>query len=101
MLYRLTAHALDDIDTLLYEIAERSGWEHSFRVEERIFAAFDQLGLTPGIGHLRSDLIPRELYFHYVEPYLILYRRDTLPIVILAIVHGARDITALAEGGSF
>ena len=58
MLYRLAGDALDDLDSLLYSIAEHSGWEMSMRTEEKLFAAFERLGSDPGIGHLREDLIP-------------------------------------------
>ena len=73
-LYRLSPFALDDIDDLLYDIAERSGWDRSMDMEEKLFAALDRLGRSPGVGHLRDDLIPHEIYFDYARPYLILYR---------------------------
>lgn len=97
MLYRLTADALDDLDSLLCQIAEHSGWNLSMRIEEQVFAAFERLGENPGIGHLREDLIAQAIYFYYSEPYLIAYRRDTNPPIILAVIHGARDVAALLQ----
>ncbi len=57
----------------------------------------DRLGRSPGIGHLRTDHIPHEVYFDHAKPYLILYRRDTLPIYILAIIHGSRDVATIMQ----
>ena len=96
-LYRFSPHALDDLDALLYSLAERSGWDHSMDMEEKIYAALERIGRSPGIGHLREDLIPHEVYFDYAKPYLILYRRDTRPVYILAILHGARDIATIMQ----
>jgi plasmid stabilization system protein ParE len=94
MPYKLTRFALDDLDTILCELAEQHGWGYSMRTEEKLFEAFELIAITPGIGHLRRDLLPREVYFYFAKPYLVLYRRDVTP-VIGAIVHGARDIAAL------
>ncbi len=95
MLYRISREALEDIDTLLYSIAEHSGWERSMRAEEELFAEFDRIAASPGIGHLRQDLLTEPIYFWYSEPYLILYRRDLPLPTVLAVVHGARDIASL------
>ncbi|HZL27749.1 MAG TPA: type II toxin-antitoxin system RelE/ParE family toxin [Acidobacteriaceae bacterium] len=95
--YRLTHEALDDIDALTYNIAEHSGWDRSMRVEAQLFAAFDEIARTPGIGHLRLDLIPADIYVHLSDPYLILHRRDTQPVVILAVLHGSRDVAAIMQ----
>ncbi len=93
--YRPTHDALDDLETLLYSFAVRSGWEASMRMEEKLFVAFDKVAKTPNIGHLRTDLIPRDLYCYYSEPYLVIYRRETNPVAILAVIHGARDVAAV------
>jgi plasmid stabilization system protein ParE len=63
------------------------------RTEERLFSAFDVIAATSGIGHLRQDLLPQDIYFYYSKPYLILYRRD-VPVPIGGIIHGARDLAA-------
>jgi len=96
--YVLTAHASDEFDAILYELAETSGWDRSMDLEERLYEAFLSLAANPGIGHLRQDLLPHEIYFHYVRPYMVVYRRNTSPLLIIAVIHGARDIPALVEG---
>ncbi len=93
--YRLSPFAADQFETLLYSIAEHSGWKRSMRVEEKLYADFHVLAANPGLGHRRPDLTHRDVYFYYSEPYQILYRRDTAPLYILAIYHGARNIEVL------
>jgi plasmid stabilization system protein ParE len=96
MSYRFSAYASDDLAALLYDLAERAGsWAVSTRMEQKLFVAFEDIARQPGIGHLRQDLLPYPIYFLYVEPYLILYERDTSPVVILGILHGARDIQTI------
>ena len=65
------------------------------RTEESLFTAFERIGLNPGIGHLREDLLPQAIYFFYADLFMIVYRRDSVPPVILAVIHGARDVAAL------
>jgi plasmid stabilization system protein ParE len=93
--YKLSPHAEEDFATLLYGIAEHSGWSRSMDVEESLYAAFNSLTRNPGIGHLREDLLPRSIHFYYADPYMMLSLRDTEPLYIVAIVHGARDIRVL------
>ena len=65
--------------------------------EAKLYAAFETLAAAPGIGHLRQDLISSNVHFYYVEPYLVVYRRETNPLIILTVVHGSRDIAALLQ----
>jgi len=66
-------------------------------VEESLYKAFNCLAQDPGIGHLRDDFLPRTIHFYYADPYMLLYLRDTEPLYVVAIVHGARDIPALMQ----
>ena len=98
MTFRLTHDALDDLDALCLNEAERSGWDHSMEIEAQLWQAFASLGENPGIGHRRPELTPADLYFLFSRPYMIVYRRDILPIAITSILHGSRDLaTILAE----
>jgi plasmid stabilization system protein ParE len=48
----------------------------------------------PGMGHFREDLLDKRHRFWSVYSYIIVYRWETKPLQILAIVHGARDLEA-------
>jgi plasmid stabilization system protein ParE len=60
----------------------------------KLFDAFDAIGNTPGIGHKREDLTAYPVLFWPVGAYLVIYRATTLPVEIVAVTQGARDIPA-------
>ncbi len=95
--YKLSPNAAEEFAALLEEVAEHSGWSRSMDIEELLYAAFNSIAQSPGIGHLREDLLPRTIHFYYANPYMVLYLRDTDPLYIVGIVHGARDIPALMQ----
>jgi antitoxin ParD1/3/4/toxin ParE1/3/4 len=59
---------------------------------EKLFAAFELLAQTPGIGHKREDLTDLSILFWPVGAYLILYRMQPEHIEIVAVTQGARDV---------
>jgi|ERR1041385_4101388 plasmid stabilization system protein ParE len=65
------------------------------RIVNELFAAFDRLAEWPGIGHTRSDLTQGDVRFWPVRSYLVVYREKPLPLQIVAILHGARDIPSV------
>jgi plasmid stabilization system protein ParE len=44
------------------------------------------------MGHKRSDLTAEPVWFWALGAYLIIYRTDPLPIELIAVTHGARNI---------
>ena len=44
-----------------------------------------------GSGHSRPDLTTKDVRFWPVRSYLVIYR-ETVPLEIVTILHGARDI---------
>ena len=57
-----------------------------------------QLGLEPGLGHVREDLTGRPLKFWPVYSYLVVYDPETKPIQIIRVLHGMRDIEDILRG---
>jgi plasmid stabilization system protein ParE len=83
-----------DLDQVWESIAQDNinaadGWV------EKLFAAFDALARNPGIGHARQDLTSETVRFWPVGAYLTVYRAETRPIQIVAVVQGSRDIPSL------
>ncbi len=64
-------------------------------IEAQLWSDFELLGRNPGIGHLRPEITPLDLYFYHSRPYMIVYRRDLLPIAIVAVMHGSRNIARI------
>jgi plasmid stabilization system protein ParE len=70
--------------------------ESSLKIADRVDAAIrDQiivLAKSPGIGHSRKDLTDEAVKFFPVYSYLIVYRPDTKPLHVVAILQGRRDV---------
>ena len=60
----------------------------------KLFDAFEALSQNPGIGHQREDLTAYPVLFWPVGSYLVIYRAERLPIQIVAVTRGSRDIPA-------
>jgi antitoxin ParD1/3/4/toxin ParE1/3/4 len=91
----LTPQARADLFEIWNYIAEDSA-ENADRVVERLQAAFTRLAETPGMGHHREDLADARHRFWMVFSYVIAYR-ETSPLQIIAIVHGARQLEAFFQ----
>jgi plasmid stabilization system protein ParE len=61
------------------------------RVESAIRDRIVSLSKGPGIGHGRNDITNEAVKFFPVYSYLIVYRPDTKPLQVVAILHGRRD----------
>jgi plasmid stabilization system protein ParE len=53
----------------------------------------------PTLGHRRHDLTsdPEVLFFCVRSHYLVIYRKNSDPLQIARVLHGARDISAELE----
>jgi plasmid stabilization system protein ParE len=65
------------------------------RVERAIWEKIVSLASTPGGGHWRRDLTDESVRFFAVYSYLIVYRPETKPLQIVAILHGSRDVEGI------
>ena len=79
--------------TLIWMIA-RDNIEAADHWISELFDAFEALGQNPRMGHMRTDLTPYPVLFWSVGAYLIIYRAERLPIEIVAVTQGSRDIPA-------
>jgi len=75
--------------------------EAADRLIARFFETFERLGRTPGMGHRRDDLTAFPVLFWAVGNYLVIYRAAKLPIEIVAVVHGKRDIPTFLRRRAF
>ena len=53
---------------------------------------FGLLATMPGIGHWRKDLMAEPVKFFPVYSYLIVYRPETKPLQVVAVLHGRSDV---------
>jgi plasmid stabilization system protein ParE len=65
-------------------------------MRERKEKAFRLLPQFPRTGHKRTDVRTSEpVLFWPVGSYVVVYKPEPRPVVIVGIVHGARDLDAL------
>ena len=90
--YLVTSDARADLSEIWSYLAHKRGEATADRVLARINGEFERLASLPGLGHYRDELLGREYRFYAVWSYLIVYRWQAVPLQILCIVHGARDL---------
>jgi plasmid stabilization system protein ParE len=99
--YALTPLAKADIFDIWSYIAAASNSEHiADRVEQAIYDACAFVAEAPMRGHSRSDLTNRPLRFWTLTRYpvyTIVYRPDTAPLQVVAVLHGKRNIRGVLE----
>jgi len=88
---------VDLYETWVYYASEIRDVDVADRILYELFAAFDELAQTPGIGYYRSGLVAELLRFWRVRDYFIIYRSEMRPIEIVRVLHGKGDVQALLE----
>jgi plasmid stabilization system protein ParE len=91
--FLLTAEAKSDLREILLDITEDSP-DTAERLRSEIYEAFQRLGRSPAIGH-HEELLDRRYRFWNFYSYVICYVWKEKPIQIIAVVHGARDLSVL------
>lgn len=92
--YRLAPEALADIDEIVTFIARDSS-RNALVVWDRLEETFTKLAEHPGMGHVRAELRDDSLRVASVYDYLVIYDPAIHPIVVLRVIHGARNLRRL------
>jgi len=95
--YVLAPDAALDLVQIWRYVKNKSSVEMADRVESTIRDKIAFLAGTPATGHWRKDLTDESVKFFPVYSYLIVYRPETKPLQIAAILHGNRDIQTLLK----
>ena len=90
--YVLAPQAAQDLVEIWRFIKTQTSLEMADRVESVIRSRLVFLARNPGTGHWRKDLTSKYVRFFSVYSYLIVYRPETIPLQIIAIIHGRRDV---------
>jgi antitoxin ParD1/3/4/toxin ParE1/3/4 len=93
--YILAPQAARDLVQIWRYIKKESSKETADRVESVIRTKFVYLADFPKGGHWRRDLTAAEVRFLAVYSYLIVYRPETKPLQIVAILHAHRDVAKI------
>jgi plasmid stabilization system protein ParE len=97
--YGLTPLAKTDIFHIWSYIADRSV-DAADRVERAIYEACAFVAEAPLRGHSRPHLTTRSLRFWTLTRYpnyTVVYRPETAPLQVVAVLHGKRDIRRVLE----
>lgn len=98
--FELTPQAMEDLDAIWWFIAE-DNQDAADRVEGQIIASCRRLAGYPLMGSRRQDITPLPVRFWTVarfSNYVIVYRPETVPLQVIAVLHGKRDMrTVLKE----
>jgi toxin ParE1/3/4 len=90
--YILAPEAALDLVQVWRYLRVRAGIEIADRIESGIREKIIFLAGAPGAGHRRSDLTDAPVKFFPVYSYLIVYRPETRPLQVVAVLHGYRDV---------
>jgi plasmid stabilization system protein ParE len=97
--FRLTPQATEDLDAIWWIIAEDNP-AAAERVETEIIGACHRLARHPRIGTKRQDITMLPVRFWTIPKfpnYVIVYRPDTVPLQVVAILHARRDLAEVLE----
>jgi plasmid stabilization system protein ParE len=97
--YALTPLAKADIFNIWSYIANDSE-AAADRVEQAIYDACAFVAEAPMRGHSRTDLTTRRLRFWTLiryPNYTVVYRPETAPLQVVAILHGKRNIRRILK----
>ena len=72
----LAPEARRDINEMMAYRELHAGLDSAIALEEDLLAAFDRLVVIPGLGHRRTDLTNRPVFFYPLHQYLIVYSRQ-------------------------
>lgn len=97
---RISSPAARDLDAIAVHIAQDDP-AAALRVLDRIDAALRRLATHPRSGHARRDLsLPTSVRIVTVAPYLIVYTVARSRVVVLRVLHAARDVGRSFESTS-
>jgi len=95
--YILAPQAALDLAEIWRYIKEQASLTIADRVESAIREQMAFLAGTPAAGHSRKDLTDEDVKFFPVYSYLIVYRPQTKPLQVAAILHGRRDVERILK----
>lgn len=94
MTYRLSKRANADLEEIFEYIAKSNPGAAS-RLDQRIHETINLLARFPGIGHSRLDVTDKRYLFWTVGNYVIAYRMVGPDLVVVRVLHGARNFRKL------
>lgn len=98
--FRFTPQATEDLDAIWWFIAADNR-DAADRVEMEIVATCRRLAKHPLMGTKRLNITPLPVRFWSVTKfpnYVVVYRPETVPLQVVAVLHGKRDLKTVLAG---
>jgi plasmid stabilization system protein ParE len=98
--FQFTTQAAEDLDGIWWFI-QRDNREAADRMEKAVIATCRRLADYPLIGHHRRDVTPLPVRFWTLPRYpnyVIVYRPETKPLQVIAILHGKQNTEEILRG---
>ncbi len=95
--YVLAPEAARDLVEIWRYIKEQVSLGMADRVESVMRERFVFLSKNPGAGHWRKDLTIEPVKFFPVYSYLVVYRPESKPLQIVALLHGRREVERVLQ----
>jgi antitoxin ParD1/3/4 len=92
--FQFTPQAAEDLDGIWWFIA-RDSREAADRVEAEMIITCRRLAKHPLMGTMRLDITPLPVRFWTVTRfpnYVIVYRPGTVPLQVIAVLHGKQEL---------
>jgi plasmid stabilization system protein ParE len=97
MRFQFASRAKQDLREIRAYIA-RDSRDSADRTVRRVREAVRSLSQTPWLGHAREDVRYPHARFYLVYSYLIVYETSDTRLVVLRVLHGARDLPSVLAG---
>ncbi len=95
-IFRLNKDALRDLEEAVAYLAEDSE-RAALDLVDDLESGFRFLANWPHSGHRRTDISRSQLRFWTIAGYVIAYRPTPKPLIIIAVLHGSRDISSVLK----
>lgn len=92
MTYRISRRGDRDLDEIWQYLARQANPQTADRVDEELHDAIKLLAEMPAIGHERPETQGTAYRFWKVYSYLFAYRMEGRTLVVVRVIHGARDL---------
>lgn len=97
--FQFTPQATEDLDAIWWSFAEGNR-EAADRVEMEIVDTCRRLAKHPLIGTKRQDITALPVRFWTITKfpnYVIVYRPEKVPLQVVAVLHGKRDLKEVLQ----
>ncbi len=93
----LSGPARNDLLEISDYISEKSGAEDVELLVSKLEDAMTRIASMPSMGHRRPDLCNDSLRVWPVWSYLIVYDPETIPLNVIRVLHGRRNVKSIFE----